>query len=61
MMYQIIENPAGEYLGADGKRYALLSCTKALGPKGVNINWRSYKTLKNALKGFGLKKLEENS
>lgn len=56
MMYQVTENEQGLYFCAkDGKSYDLLACNKATGPKGVNAGWKEYKTLKNALKGFGLK------
>lgn len=58
MMYQMAENAEGLYFRAqDGKNYDLLICRKATGPKGVNIGWKEYKTLKNALKGFGLTKI----
>lgn len=55
--YQKIEDPEGKYIGEDGKLYTLLFCNRAIGPKGENINWGKFKTLKSALKKLTLKKL----
>lgn len=56
MMYQLSENPQGPYYREqDGKYYDLLICSKATGPKGVNVGWKEYKSLKSALKALRLK------
>lgn len=56
MMYQKIADEQGAYIGEDGERYSLLSCNSAIGPKGKNVGWSEFKTLKSALKKLGLKK-----
>ncbi len=55
MMYQKIADEQGAYIGEDGERYSLLSCNAAIGPKGKNVGWSEFKTLKSALKKLALK------
>ena len=56
MKYLLIEDKNGKYT-KDKKRYNILECNEAIGPRADCF--KEYKNLNNAIRFFGLTKIED--
>lgn len=57
MKYLLIENEKGQYIGKDGKRYDILECEYAVGPRADGFV--DFESLEEALKTWGLTEVED--
>lgn len=61
MLYRKIEDEAGEYVDAQGCRFAVQSARRVRTSEGVNVGYVEFPTLEDALEAWGLRDLTELS
>lgn len=60
MIYKLIEDEQGQYIGTDGKRYVLLEAVEFIDtPEGRNIDCVYLQNTQEAMEYFGLTKAVE--
>lgn len=55
MLYRKIEDEAGEYVDAQGCRFAVQSARRVRTSEGVNVGYVEFPTLEDALEEWGLR------